>query len=87
MIKIIITIKDTPLPDGRFYGRIEAWPENEEPVSRHECMVRDMLMEGIKAAAEHLTQQKGITGAYIAEVPVKHRKKKNEPQNRNDRRS
>jgi hypothetical protein len=75
MIKITIEITDTPLPDGQFYGKIEAVPETVEPVSEHECQMRDMIMNVLQAMAKKFVESEGISKSIIARVPIKSLKK------------
>lgn len=83
MIKITIEITDIPLPDGQFYGKISAEPENVEPVNDHERQVRDMIMDTLQERAKKFVQSEGITRSIIAKVPLRRKK---DGEIRNDRR-
>jgi hypothetical protein len=85
MIRITIDITDTPLPDGQFYGRIEATHENVGTVSNHEYQIRDLIMSTLQEMATKFVQSEGITKSIIAKVPLGElRRRKND--NRGDTR-
>jgi hypothetical protein len=71
MIRITIEITDTPLPDGHFYGKIEAIPKNIEPVSNHECQMRDVIMDTLQEMAQKFVQSENITKSVVARIPLK----------------
>lgn len=72
MIKIEIEISDEPLPGtNTFYGRIQAMPENIEPVSKHEIWMRDLIMHHLEKLGRAIAQSQGIQKAIVARVPLK----------------